>query len=234
MVNLRFLPNNSVKVVGLLCAAVCAWYMGYMFATILPEAPWEAAVDGMQSIGLRPVLKAPNPRRQKCDIWVSCAPNELAYRIRTGGAKDVMPEICLDDNMLITGKNSNRGINIAVISSETWKLIETKTFDTYEGDVSNIMHEYLFKISDGNLIMVATHDDAFTKLNEAGKRAFEDYGSKEVRNLRFRSAWAFMAIKGSKMPENIETEKINHSDGNKNRYSGWPAEIQIDGCLPKP
>ncbi|KAE8621396.1 hypothetical protein XENTR_v10004814 [Xenopus tropicalis] len=234
MVNLRFLSNNTVKVVGLLCASACAWYMGYLFAEVLPEEPWQAAVGSMQSLAQKPVLKAPNPKRQKCDIWVSCAPNQLAYRIRTGGAKDIMPEVCLDDNMLITGKNSNRGINIAVISSETWKLVETKTFDMYEGDFSGPMIEYLNKIPKGALVMVATHDDAATKLNDPAKKAFEDLGSKEVRNLRFRSAWAFISFKGSQIPDNIEKEKINHSDGSKNRYSGWPAEIQIDGCLPKP
>lgn len=27
--------------------------------------------------------------------------------------------------------------------------------------------------------------------------------------------------------------QINHSDNAKNRYSGWPAEIQVEGCIPK-
>ncbi|MEE6515358.1 hypothetical protein FKM82_024052 [Ascaphus truei] len=74
---------------------------------------------------------------------------------------------------------------------------------------------------------------SFYRLNDAAKKTFEELGSKEIRNIRFRSAWVFMTIKGSKLPDNIEKEKINHSQQAKNRYAGWPAEIQIDGCLSR-
>ncbi|CAJ0929427.1 unnamed protein product [Ranitomeya imitator] len=69
-------------------------------------------------------------------------------------------------------------------------------------------------------------------LTEPGKKVFEELGSKEIRNLQFRSQWVFLAGKGVTIPDNIEREKAIHSNS-KNRYSGWPAEIQIDGCLPK-
>ncbi|KAG8450161.1 hypothetical protein GDO86_002696, partial [Hymenochirus boettgeri] len=165
--------------------------------------------------------------------WVSCPEDTLAYRVRSGGAKDLMPEVCLDDVMLIDGKNSGRGINIAVVSRETWKLKETKTYDMYEGEFSPAMIEFVNGIQNGDVVLVSSHDDAATKFTDPARKVFEDLGSTMVRQIAFRTAWTFIAVKGSKLPDNIEKEKINHSDGNRNRYSGWPAEIQIDGCLPK-
>ncbi|KAM4796417.1 protein FAM3B [Rhinophrynus dorsalis] len=235
MVSLRFLSSNTIKVAGLLCASACAWYMGYLFAEIIPEDSLQTAIGTMQKIGMKPVLKAPNPRRQKCDIWRACPEDQLAYRLLSGGAQEKMPEICLDDVMLVSAakNNAGRGINIAVVNRETWKLTEAKTFDMYEGDNCGPMIDFINKIPKGSLIMISSHDDAFTKLNDAAKKTFEELGSKQVRELKFRSAWVFLAVKGSTLADNLEKEKINHSDGSKNRYSGWPAEIQIDGCLPK-
>ncbi|KAM4700583.1 protein FAM3B isoform 2-T2 [Discoglossus pictus] len=235
MVNFRFLSSNTLKAVGLICASMCAWYLGYLFAEILPEDSVQTAIGSLQSIGMKPVIKLPAPKRQKCDLWTACPGNSLAYRLRSGGAKDNMPEICLDDEMIIGGakNNADRGLNIAVINHDTWKVLEVKAFDMYEGGFSGPMIEFLNKIPKGAVVMITSHDDPYTKLTEEAKKALEELGSKEVRNLKFRSAWVFLAIKGSKLPDNLEKEKVNHSQQAKNRYSGWPAEIQIDGCLPK-
>ncbi|ETE57575.1 Protein FAM3B, partial [Ophiophagus hannah] len=70
-------------------------------------------------------------------------------------------------------------------------------------------------------------------LKEDSKKVIAELGSKEIWNLKFRSGWVFLAAKGFKLPEHIQKEKIIHSDKSKNRYNGWPAEIQIEGCIPK-
>ncbi|KAM3934310.1 protein FAM3B [Leptodactylus fuscus] len=234
MVNYRFLSTNTVKVVGLICASVGAWYMGYLFAEILPEDSLQTAIGTMNKIGVKPVVIAPLPKRQKCASWRTCSSSEVVFKIRSGGGNSIQPDICLEDELLLGGikKNGNRGINIAVINHETMKLTETKSFDMYEGDFSGPMVDFINKIPSGFIILVASFDDAYTKLSEAAKKTFEELGSKEVRNLRFRSQWVFLAIKQNTIPNDIEREKVIHSDGN-NRYNGWPAEIQIDGCLPK-
>ncbi|XP_063298510.1 protein FAM3B [Pelobates fuscus] len=235
MVNYRFLSSNTVKLVGLLCASVCAWYLGYLFAEILPEDSIQTAIGSMQQVGMRPVIKAPAPKKQKCGVWTPCPNDELPYLMRSGGGKDVRPIICLDDEYYLGGskQNGDRGINIVVINHDTWKATDTKTFDMYEGEFSGPMVEFIKNIPEKSLIMISSHDDAFTKLSDDAKKAFEALGSKEVRNIRFRSAWVFLAVKGAKLPEYLEKEKINHSENNKNRYGGWPSEIQIDGCIPK-
>ncbi|XP_073440804.1 protein FAM3B isoform X2 [Dendrobates tinctorius] len=208
--------------------------MGYLFAEILPEDSLQTAFGSMQKIGLKPVIKAPPPVRQKCSAWRNCSPSEVVYKIRSGGGTRIQPSICLEDEILLGAakKNGARGINIVVVSRQTMKLTDSKTFDMYEGDFSGPMVEFINKIPSGSIIFVASHDDAVYKLTEPGKKVFEDLGSKEIRNLKFRSQWVFLAGKGVTIPDNVEREKAIHCKDN-NRYSGWPAEIQIDGCLPK-
>ncbi|XP_018408199.1 PREDICTED: protein FAM3B [Nanorana parkeri] len=235
MVNFRFLSTTTVKVIGLLCASVCAWYLGYFFAEILPEDSLQTAIGSVQRLGEKPVIKAPPPLKQKCAVWRNCQPSEVVFRIRCGGSKDILPDICLDGEMLLGGsqKTGNRGLNFVIVNPTTLKVIDTKTFDMYEGDFSGPMVEFMNKIPAESIILVASHDDASTKLNDAAKKAFEDLGSKEIRNVRFRSGFVFLAVKGATIPDYIEREKIIHSEDTRNRYSGWPAEIQIDGCLPR-
>ncbi|XP_073473323.1 protein FAM3B isoform X2 [Aquarana catesbeiana] len=235
MVNFRFFSANTVKVLGLICASVFAWYLGYFFAEILPEDSIQTAIGSVQRLGEKPVIKAPLPVKQKCAVWRKCQPNEVVYSIRCGGAKSILPVICLEDEILLGGpkKTGDRGFNFVIVNPSTMKVIDTKTFDMYDGDFSGPMVEFINKIPDKSIIMVASYDDVYTKLNDVAKKAFEDLGSKEIRNLRFRSGFVFLAIKGGGLPVEAEKEKIIHSDGSKNRYSGWPAEIQIDGCLER-
>ncbi|XP_056416885.1 protein FAM3B [Hyla sarda] len=234
MVNCRFLSANTLKAVGLICASLCAWYMGYLFAEILPEDSLQTAIGSMQKLGIKPVIRAPPPKPQKCASWRTCSSSEVVYRVRSGGGNGIQPDICLEDEILLGGtkKNGRRGMNIGVVNRETMKVTDTQSFDMYEGEHSKPMVEFINKIPSGSIILIASFDDAVTKLSEEAKKVFEGLGSKEIRNLKFRSQWVFLAVKGGTVPENIEREKIIHSDGN-NRYSGWPAEIQIDGCFPK-
>ncbi|CAI9564729.1 unnamed protein product, partial [Staurois parvus] len=224
---------DTVKVFGLLCASVFAWYLGYFFAEILPEDSLQTAIGSMQRLGEKTMIKAPLPVRQKCAVWRKCQPSEFVYSVRSGGAKSYLPVICLEDEILLGGgkKTGDRGFNFVIVNPQTLKVVDTKTFDMYEGDFSGPMVEFMNKVPDKFIVLVASHDDAFSKLNDAAKKAFEDLGSKEIRNLKFRSGFVFVAIKGGTLPEDAEREKIIHSDGSRNRYSGWPAEIQIDGCL---
>ncbi|OWK05871.1 hypothetical protein Celaphus_00012898 [Cervus elaphus hippelaphus] len=126
----------------------------------------------------------------------------------------------------------------------TGKVIATQYFDMYEGehrvesrttsrvtasadgegpksmyidpaDNSGPMTNFIQSAPSKSLLFMVTHDDGSSRLKEDAKKAIEALGSKEIRNMRFRSSW------------------INHSDDAKNRYSGWPAEIQVEGCIPK-
>ncbi|XP_048722085.1 protein FAM3B isoform X3 [Caretta caretta] len=225
--------QNLAKLSGLLLASVCAWYLGYLFADIIPEDSMSSAIENIQRIGEKPVLKAPPPKRQKCDHWSPCSPGSYAYRVLSGGGKEKLAKICFEDELLISEQKGNvgRGINIAIVNYKTGKVISTEFFDMWEGDFSGPMTTFIKNAPQGSLLLMVTHDDGSSRLKDGAKKAIAELGSKEIWNLKFRSSWAFIAAKGFNLPDNIQKEKINHSENIKNRYNGWPAEIQIEGFL---
>ncbi|XP_010634774.1 protein FAM3B isoform X2 [Fukomys damarensis] len=226
---------GAFKAVFLVFASLCAWYSGYLLAELIPDVHLSSAIYSIQTVGEKPVLKAPLPRRQKCDHWTPCPPSTYAYRMLSGGGREKHAKICFEDELLVGEKMGNvgRGINIAIVSYVTGKVIATKTFDMYEGDNSKPLTQFIQSAPAKSLLLMVTHDDGSTRLKADAKDALEALGSREIRNMRFRSSWVFLAATGFELPAGLPREKINHSDNAKNRYSGWPAEIQIEGCIPR-
>ncbi|XP_027743205.1 protein FAM3B [Empidonax traillii] len=222
-----------VRLTGLLLASLAAWYLGFFIATRVPQMTISNA--GFQGIRKKPALRAPVPKRQKCDHWSPCPAGTYAYRILSGGGKEKMAKICFEDELLISEGSGNvgRGINIATVNYKTGKVTSTKFFDMWTGDHSGEMMSFLRNAPEGTLLLMATHDDGSTLLKNDAKKLIEELGSKEIMNIKFRSSWVFIAAKGFKLPDDIQKEKINHSDRKTNRYNGWPAEIQIEGCIPR-
>ncbi|XP_062031153.1 protein FAM3B [Lepus europaeus] len=232
---MRPVAAGAFRALLLVLASVCAWYSGYLLAELIPDAPLSSAVYNIRSIGEKPILKAPTPKRQKCDHWTPCPPNTYAYRLLSGGGRDKYAKICFEDELLIGEKTGNvaRGINIAIVDYVTGKVTAAQYFDMYEGDNSGPMTKFIRSAPPKSLLLMVTHDDGSHRLQADAKQAIEALGSREIRNIRFRSSWVFLAAKGFELPSGIQREKINHSDNSKNRYSGWPAEIQIEGCVPR-
>ncbi|XP_045140695.1 protein FAM3B isoform X1 [Echinops telfairi] len=226
---------HSLKALFLLFASLCAWYSGYLLAELIPEVPLSNTVYSIWSFGEKPILRAPAPKRQKCDHWTSCPPNTYAYRLLSGGGQDKYAQICFEDELVIGGETGNvaRGINIAIVNYVTGKVTETGSFDMFEGDNSGPMVKFIQSAPQKSLLFMVTHDDGSSRMKDDAKEALRALGSKEVQNMKFRSSWVFLAAKGVELPTGIQREKINHSDEKKNRYSGWPAEIQIEGCIPR-
>lgn len=46
------------------------------------------------------------------------------------------------------------------------------------------------------------------RLKDDAKKLVEELGSKEIKNIKFRSSWVFIAAKGFKLPDNIQKEKV--------------------------
>ncbi|PKU42681.1 protein fam3b [Limosa lapponica baueri] len=226
--------HDLVKLAGLLFALMAAWYMGCFFATVIPKDTIVVPIANLQEIVKKPVLKAPVPKRQKCDHWSPCPPGDYAYRILSGGGREKLAKICFEDDLLISEQKGNvgRGINIAIVNYKTGKVISASFFDMWKGDHSEEMMTFIKNAPEGSLLLMVTHDDGSTRLKNSTKKLVEELGSKQIWNMKFRSSWAFIAAKGFKLPDDIQKEKINHSD-KRNRYGGWPAEIQIEGCIPR-
>ncbi|XP_054250251.1 protein FAM3B [Indicator indicator] len=224
-----------VKFAGLLLASSASLYLGYLVADLVPRETVARSLANLQDIGKKPVLRAPVPKRQKCDHWSPCPPGSYAYRILSGVGREKPPKICFEDELLISREkgNAGRGINIAIVNYKTGKVTSTKHFDMWEGDHSREMMTFIKKAPEGSLLLMTTYYDGSVRLKNDTKKLVKELGSKEIWNMKFRSSWAFIAAKGFKLPDNIQKEKINHSDKKTNRYDGWPAEIQIEGCIPR-
>ncbi|KAM3677474.1 protein FAM3B isoform X1 [Ammospiza nelsoni] len=250
-----------LRLFGFLLTSLAAWYLGYFLAAHVPQNT--VSIAALQEIGKKPVLRvitsspnqpvmklprsqdsafrclssaaAPAPRRQKCGLWAPCPPGNFVYRILSGGGKQRRPKICFEDEEFINEGNyeAESGIIIAIVNYKTGKLISTKFFEMWARDHSGEMMDFIRKAPEGTLLLMATQDDGSTRLKDGAKKLVEELGSKEIKNIKFRSSWVFIAAKGFTLPHNIQKEKINHSDQTKNRYKGWPAEIQIEGCIPR-
>nr|XP_060496486.1 protein FAM3B isoform X2 [Panthera onca] len=190
---------------------------------------------GSRTWKMRPGTTAPAPKRQKCDHWTPCPSDTYAYRLLSGGGRDKYAKICFEDELLIGEKTGNvgRGINIAIVNYMTGKVTATQYFDMFEGDNSGQMINFIQSAPSKSLLFMVTHDDGASRLKEDAKKVIEGLGSKHIRNIQFRSSWVFLTAKDLQLPKEIQRESINHSDSARNRYSGWPAEVQIEGCIPK-
>ncbi|KAM7404689.1 hypothetical protein PAMP_012013 [Pampus punctatissimus] len=144
-----------------------------------------------------PTSAEPRPRRYKCGLSAPCPPKHLAFRLVSGAANVIGPKICLEDKMLVSSVKNNvgRGLNIALVNGVTGELLETKTFDMWAGDVSDLL-KYLRPLHEGTLVFVASFDDPATKLNDESRRLFEELGSTAVKELAFRDSWVFVGAKG--------------------------------------
>ncbi|XP_032211472.1 protein FAM3B isoform X2 [Mustela erminea] len=230
------LCDGTLRTVVFFFASICAWYSGYLLAELIPEVSLTSAVYNLRSISEKPLLKAPAPKRQKCDHWTPCPLNSYAYRLLSGGGKDKFAKICFEDELLMGEKTRNigRGINIAIVNYVTGKAIASRYFDMFESDNSGPMVTFIQSAPPKSLLFMVTQDDGASRLKEDAKKVIEALGSKQIRSIRFRSSWVFLTAKGFELPAEIQRENINHSDSTRNRYSGWPAEVQIEGCIPKP
>ncbi|XP_048201839.1 protein FAM3B [Perognathus longimembris pacificus] len=232
---MRPVATGALKAMFFIFASMCAWYSGYLLAELIPAMTLSSAVYSLRSVGERPILKAPDPKRQKCDHWTPCPPNSYAYRLLSGGGRDKYAKICFEDELILGAEvwERARGINIAIINYVTGKTTAAQHFDMYGSDGSGPMIEFIQRAAPKSLLLMVTQDDGSSRLQAKAKDVIEALGSKEIRNLRFRSSWVFLAPIGFELPPGIQREKINHSDELKNRYSGWPAEVQIEGCIPE-
>uniref|UniRef100_A0A673YY64 FAM3 metabolism regulating signaling molecule A n=1 Tax=Salmo trutta TaxID=8032 RepID=A0A673YY64_SALTR len=173
----------------------------------------------------------PKPRRYKCGLSAPCPQKHLAFRVVSGAANVVGPKICLEDKILVSSVNNNvgRGLNVALVNGVSGELLDTKSFDMWAGDVTDLL-KYLLPLHEGTLVFVASFDDPATKLNDEARRLFEELGSTAVKELTFRDSWVFVGAKGIENKSPFEQRMKNSK--NSNKYEGWPESLEMDGCVP--
>lgn len=179
----------------------------------------------------KPTSAELRPRKYKCGLSAPCPPKHLAFRLVSGAANVIGPKICLEDKMLVSSVKNNvgRGLNIALVNGVTGELLDTKNFDTWAGDITDLL-KFLRPLHEGTLVFVASFDDAATKLNDESRRLFEELGSTAVKDLAFRDSWVFVGAKGIENKSPFEQRMKNSKSSNK--YEGWPESLEMDGCIP--
>ncbi|KAI6077265.1 Protein FAM3D [Aix galericulata] len=203
-----------------------------LFATLL--GCWFIAQtyfeNGGRSISLRSWLGQQLPQN-KCGNQRSCPTKHFAFKIISGAANVVGPSICFNDEVLMSNVKNNigRGLNIALVNGTSGKLLKTASFDMYSGDVQQL-ETFLQEIKDGTVILVATYDDAATKMNGKTRELFSELGSSYINHLGFRDNWVFLGAKGLQGKSPFEEHIKN--DQKTNKYDGWPELLEMEGCAP--
>ncbi|KAK4815349.1 hypothetical protein QYF61_000181 [Mycteria americana] len=116
-------------------------------------------------------------------------------------------------------KNFSRGLNVRVIDQDTAEILEVLKFDTHEFSEESLKLQNLLKNgSPGRIIAIAVGDSAAKNLREETRVTIQNLlGSKFVRGLRYRQAWALVGVLGggnSSCNESVRNYE-NHSTGGK-------------------
>ncbi|XP_066283114.1 protein O-linked-mannose beta-1,2-N-acetylglucosaminyltransferase 1-like isoform X1 [Branchiostoma lanceolatum] len=186
---------------------------------------------------LKPQADIP-PDPPKCGIQPPCSKDQFAFAISSGQAQRVGPRICFDGKDLVSDDthNAGRGMNIVVIDGKSLvhtvrqskEVYAVDTFDLYDHDDAELI-KFLQNRKDGQLVLVASYDDAAYKLTEESRDLLTALGSRHIADLKFRDSWAFLGYKGSKGPPPQE-EVHHHVEG----QDEWPQQAEIRGCAPLP
>ncbi|TNM91674.1 hypothetical protein fugu_020054 [Takifugu bimaculatus] len=170
--------------------------------------------------------------RYKCGLSKACPNGHFSFKLASGAATVVGPRMCLEDKLLMSSVRNNvgRGINIALVNGRTGELIKTEVFDMWAGDVAPLI-TFLKEIQDGTIVMMASFDDVYTKLNDEAKHLISDLGSSVINTLGFRDSWIFVGGKGIRTKSPFEQHIKNNKETNK--YDGWPEVLEMEGCVPQ-
>ncbi|KAI5100203.1 protein FAM3C precursor [Silurus meridionalis] len=193
---------------------------------------WVGASLKLQLLWMFLVCSVTKPARYKCGLYKLCPEDHFSFKMASGAASIVGPKVCLEDDILMSGVKNNvgRGLNIALVNGKTGKLIKTESFDMWAGDVKPLL-QFLQDIEEGTVVMMATFDDASTKLNTDARKLISALGSSYINSLGFRDNWLFVGGKGIKTKSPFEQYIKNN--GETNKYEGWPEVLEMEGCIPR-
>ncbi|KFP82660.1 Protein FAM3D, partial [Apaloderma vittatum] len=209
-----------IRFVALLVTLLGTWFVTQMYF----DQSWKA-------ITLRSWLGKELPQH-KCGIQKSCPQNHFAFKIISGAANVVGPSICFDDVILMSSVRNNigRGLNIVLVNGTSGQLLKSEAFDMYSGDI-NKLDTFLQEIKHGTIVLVASYDDAATKMNDKIRAHFVELGSSHVNKLGFRDNWVFLGAKG--LHNKSPFEDYIRNDVKTNKYDGWPELLELEGCAPR-
>ncbi|XP_027662095.1 protein FAM3D isoform X1 [Falco cherrug] len=200
--HLASLPSLAgvIRYVALFITLLGTWFIVQTYF----ERSWKA-ISVRSWLGGTDKSSSEQLPRHKCRNQQSCPENHFAFKIISGAANVVGPSICFDDMVLMSSVKNNvgRGLNIALVNGTSGQFLKADTFDTYSGDI-NKLYTFLQEIKHGTIVLMASYDDAATKMNDKVRAYFTELGSSHASNLGFRDNWVFLGAKGLKKKSPFE------------------------------
>jgi beta-1,2-N-acetylglucosaminyltransferase len=163
--------------------------------------------------------------KPNCGVKTACENNTFSVQMFTGIENKYMAKVCVNGKYVFgEGLNdAGRGLNIAVVSSKTMDVIRVGHFDTFGTDSSNL-EIFIEMLTDHDIIVVVTYDEASKNFDLASQKLFQALGSSYASKLSFRDAWVFVGQHGINGYSSIE--EISPAFGN------WPKPIDKIMCIP--
>ncbi|XP_047204495.1 protein FAM3C isoform X3 [Girardinichthys multiradiatus] len=161
-----------------------------------------------------------------------CPPDYFPFKIQSGAANVVGPKICFDGKNIMSHilNNVGPGLNIVVVNGENGVVERFDYLNMISGNSADIL-AYLKKIKPGLIVLVASFDDAATKMTDEIRQMFVEMGSTLISSVKHRDNWAFAGRVGIKIKSFFEQRAVN--DKNTNAYDGWPEMVEVGGCFPR-
>lgn len=130
-------------------------------------------------------------------------PNVLSKRKIKIEAKSSKSSVYVSVDGLKVYENSNegdgsRGIHIVVINQVTGVVMAKRIFDTYIPKEDEAMVLFLNMLTEGRIVVFMIKDEGTMNLKKTGKNAINMFGSRYVKDITWRSTWAFISKKRSK------------------------------------
>lgn len=135
-----------------------------------------------------------------CGLRQECPANSFSIFLSTGLPLVSKPSLCINGKHLMKPlvNGDGRGINAAVMESKYFQVLSFRNFDTYLSNKSSEILNWLDGISDGDIVVMFTHDEAASKLDGETKSLINELGSGKIQNLQYRSQWYMISQKGTK------------------------------------
>ncbi|XP_053510042.1 cell surface hyaluronidase isoform X2 [Ictalurus furcatus] len=116
-------------------------------------------------------------------------------------------------------RNFSRGINLRVVDQDTGALLSIERFDTHDSqNDSRKLTQMLQLLPRGRIVALAVGDSAAKSLLDETKNTIQGLlGSRHVRELKYRQAWALVSVVGGGNSSCVEEvrEHENHDTGGK-------------------
>lgn len=174
----------------------------------------------------------PETSHPKCSLSKNCPIDHFAFQIRSGAATVVGPKICFDGNIVMSGvmNNVGPGLNLVLVNGENGKIEKFDYFNMYSGETKAIL-DFLKTIKPGMIVLVASFDDAATKMTDEIRNIFAGLGSSSIKDVKFRDSWVFAGGAGTEQKSPFE--KLAANNQKTNIYGNWPEVVEIAGCFPR-